>query len=48
MAPKAAAIFLPLRLHLPSTSQSTTELPCFEACLDLIRRQCPIFLNPFT
>jgi hypothetical protein len=27
-------------------SQLTAELPCFEACLDLIRRQCPIFLNP--
>ena len=38
---------LHLRLRLPSTSQLTAELPCFKACLDLIRRQCPIFLNPY-
>jgi len=42
MAPQEPAIFLHLRLRLPSTSQLTVELPCFEACLELIRRQCPI------
>jgi hypothetical protein len=42
MAPEAPAIFLHLRLHLPSTSQLTAELPRFEVCLDLIRRWLPL------